>query len=126
MKEQDRILKSIALNAFKDTRIVKTIVHHPFMFVKKVMADPDDYRPIRIRFLGVFVMKYMKNKEMLRKYSYIVSAIKLHPEVIGIFENPTFDNEYQARIFINKAFVNNEKENILVIYDAIYKAIGEI
>lgn len=123
IKIQDQIIKHISLIKFKDPRIIQTIVQHPMLFAKKTMADPDDFRPIRIRYFGVFVQKYMRNKEMFRKFSYIIKALKTNDELYKIFEDPKFENERDARLYVNEIFGNNDKENMLVIYDAIYKAI---
>jgi hypothetical protein len=124
MTEQDRIIKHISLIKFKDPRIIQQVVYHPFLFAKHRMADPDDYRPIRIRYFGAFVGKYMHNKEMFKKLSYIIQALKDHNELIKIFVDPVFTNDYDARIYINKLFDANDKDSINAIYDSIVKAIG--
>ena len=125
MKEQDRIIKHISLIKSKDVRVVQSIVYHPIFFAKKVMSDPDDYKPIRIRYFGVFVQKYMRNKDMYKKLSYIIKAIKKYPKLIEIFVDPTFSNELDARKYVNKLFDENNKEALTVVYDVVYKAIGE-
>jgi hypothetical protein len=123
MTEQDKIIKSISLDNFKDPRVIKQIVYHPLLFAKRRMADPDDYRPIRIRYFGVFLQKYMRNKEMFKKLSFIVSNLKLHPKLIKIFVEPTFVNYLDAIKYVNELFESNNKDAINEIYDTIYKAI---
>ena len=125
MKEQDRIIKHISLIKHKDVRVVQNIVYHPLLFAKKKMADPDEFRPIRIRYFGVFTQKWMRNKEMFKRLSYIITAIKNHPELIQLFEDPVFTNERDARLYVNRLFDENNKEGIREVYDAMYKAIGE-
>jgi len=123
MKLQDKILKHISLIKNLDVRIIKNIVYHPLLFAKKKMADPDEYRPIRIRYFGVFIQKYMHNKEMFKKLSYIIKALKEHHNLYKIFIDPTFETDLEARIFVNKLFDEDNKQAILDIYNAIIKAI---
>lgn len=126
MKDQDKLIKSISLLKFKDPRIIQTIVYHPLFFAKKKMSDPDDLRPIRIRYFGVFVGKYMRNKEMFKKLSYVIKALKEHPELVNIFVDPTFDNDLDARIYVNKLFDTNDRDSLRAIYDAVFKAIEKV
>jgi hypothetical protein len=125
MRDQDRIIKSISLIKFKDPRIIQNIVYHPLFFAKKKMADPDDLRPIRIRYFGVFVGKYLHNKEMFKKLSYIISALKKHPELINIFVDPTFTNEEDAIIYVRNLFTIQDKKSLVAIYDMVFKAIDK-
>lgn len=126
MTVQEQIIKHISLIKFKDPRVIQTIVYHPFLFAKRKMTDPDDYRPIRIRYFGVFVGKYMRNKEMFHKLTYIISALKTRNNMYKIFVDPKFDNDLDARKYVNKLFDTNDKESMEKIYDAIYKAIEKI
>ena len=89
------------------------------------MADPDDYRPIRIRYFGAFTGKFMRNKEMYQKLSYIIQSIKDHPKLIKIFVDPAFTDDLSARKYVNALFDDNAKDSVNEIYDAIRKAIGE-
>lgn len=130
MKEQDRIIKHISLVKFKDPRIIQAIVYHPLLFAKHRMADPDDYRPIRIRYFGAFVQKYMRNKEMYGKLSYIITQIKLHPKLIKLFVDPDtgsyfFSTELELRKYVNNLFDTNQKDELNNVYDAVFKAIEE-
>jgi hypothetical protein len=124
--EQDKIIKHISLIKFKDPRIIQSIVYYPFFFAKQKMADPDDYRPIRIRYFGAFVGKYMRNKLMYKKLSYVITALKTHPKLFKIFIDPKFTNEADARKYVNKLFDDNNKEALETIYDAVYKAIEKV
>jgi len=121
MKEQDKIIKHISLIKFKDPRIIQQVVYHPILFAKHVMADPDDYRPIRIRYFGAFVGKFMRNKEMHMKLSYIIQAIKSDPKLIRIFIDPSFDDDLMARKYVNQLFDESNKDAINDIYDTIVK-----
>jgi hypothetical protein len=123
MKEQEKLIKHISLIKFKDPRIIQTIVNHPMFFAKQKMTDPDDLRPIRIRYFGVFVGKYMRNKEMFKKLSYVIAALKRHPELTELFVEPSFTNERDARKYVNLLFDNNDRDSLRAIYDAVFKAI---
>jgi len=122
-REQDKLIKHISLIKFKDPRVIQAIVYHPMLFAKHKMADPDDIRPIRIRYFGVFTGKYMRNKEMFKKLSYIIAALKANPKLIELFVDPTFDNDLDARMYVNNLFDSNDKASMEAIYDCIYKAI---
>ena len=126
MKEQDRIIKHISLIKFKDPRIVQAIAYHPLLFAKRKMTDPDDYRPIRIRYFGTFVGKYMRNKEMYKKLSYIITSLKMHPKLIKVFVDPSFENELDVIKYVNQLFNDNNKEAVELVYDVIYKAIEKV
>ena len=126
MKEQDKIIKHISLIKFKDPRVIQNIVYHPILFAKQKMTDPDDCRPIRIRYFGVFTGKYMRNKDTHKKFSYCISSLKEHPELISIFVDPTFTNDKDARKYIVSLFQSNDKPSIEAIYDMLYKAIEKV
>lgn len=126
MKEQDKLIKHISLIKFKDPRVIQAIVYHPLLFAKRKMTDPDDLRPIRIRYFGAFVGKYMRNKEMFKKLSYVIAALKAHPELIEIFVDPVCATEKEARVYVNQLFDRNDKDSLNAIYDVIYKAIGDL
>jgi hypothetical protein len=126
ISEQDKLIKHISLIKFKDPRVIQSIVYHPMLFAKRKMTDPDDLRPIRIRYFGVFVGKYMRNKEMFKKLSYTIKCIKEHPELIDIFVDPKFDDDREARLYICKLFDTNQKDSLCAIYDAVAKAMEKM
>jgi hypothetical protein len=130
MRDQDKILKHLSLIKFKDLRVIQAIAYHPLLFAKHKMADPDDYRPIRIRYLGAFVQKYMHNKEMHKKSSYILTQVKLHPKLIKLFVDPDTGDPFFANItefkrYIDNLFVESKKDDLNELYDAILKAIED-
>jgi hypothetical protein len=125
MREQDRILKHIALSKFKDTRVVQAIAYHPLLFAKRKMSDPDDYRPVRIRYFGVFVQKYMHNKEMFKKMSYIFNTLKEHPKLIKVFIDPKFSTLDEALDYVKQLIEENNKDALNVVYDVLVKAIED-
>ena len=54
----DEIIKELAIKYNKDIRVIKLICEHPLFFTKYHIADPNDVRPIMIRYLAKFVPKF--------------------------------------------------------------------
>lgn len=57
-----KIIKILSDKYDKDTRVVELITRHPFRFIRDVISDPIDDRPIRLMYFGVFTQKNTKNK----------------------------------------------------------------
>jgi hypothetical protein len=57
------VIKQISLTIGKDKRVVECIVHHPLLFTKHVIEDPNDIRAIMIPYFGKFVFKIFKTVE---------------------------------------------------------------
>ena len=125
MREQDLVIKHISLLKFKDPRIVKEIVYHPIVFAKHVMADPDDYRPIRIRYFGAFVLKFMHNKAMFKKLNFISQALSDHPDLYKMFVDPSFNSSRLAMKYVKLLWDANDLDSINAIHDFIIKAIED-
>lgn len=59
----DDIIKQLSIQLGKDKRVVEQIVHHPLLFTKHMIEDPNTIRPIMIPFFGKFVFKFGKTIE---------------------------------------------------------------
>jgi hypothetical protein len=60
---EDSIIKDISLRKMKDTRVIKLIAHYPLKFLKDKMQNNADWRPVRIRYFGIFgLTKAAKDK----------------------------------------------------------------
>lgn len=65
---EDQIIKDISLRKMKDIRVIRLIAHYPLKFLKDKMQNMEDWRPVRIRYFGVFGLtkaakdKYLNNK----------------------------------------------------------------
>lgn len=57
MKIKDKLVKELAEKYGVDPRIVRLIVDYPIKFSRDKISDPEDMRPIRIRYFGVFLPK---------------------------------------------------------------------
>ena len=121
MLKQDIIIRDLAAKYKKDPRIIEAIVYSPLKFTKKVIEDPNDDRPIRIKYFGVFVQKPIFNKdtrmkkliEDLRKdmvaTSIVMGAI-LH------FPVPTTES---AKHIIDMAEEQDDYDKVRLIWDAL-------
>ena len=126
MKVQDRIINSISLLKFKDKRIIQNIVYHPLLFAKRRMTDPDDERPIRIRYFGVFTQKYLHNKTSAKQYRFIRDHIE-DPLVMAAIRslNNEIVNTESAYKWLYYLYNANKKDQFDKLYNIICKAIGE-
>lgn len=61
----NNIYNQLAKKYNKDVRFIRRITHHPFDFLHKKITDPDDHRPVRLRYVGVFYVKPYWRKEMI-------------------------------------------------------------
>jgi len=120
MTEQERIIKSISLDKFKDPRIIQHIVNHPILFAKHVMANPDDYRPVRIRYFGVFTQKYMYNKEVFKQFNTIKQWFAEYPDLLGLYD---FNTLQECNVYVRNLLDSNNKVALKEIYDTLSKAI---
>ena len=62
---QDRFIRELAKKYNKDPRVIREIVYSPLKFATRVISDPADVRPIRIRYFGVFTLKHRDAKNNL-------------------------------------------------------------
>ena len=127
MKEQDKIIKNISLLRFKDLRVVRTIVYHPLLFAKRIMMDPDDNRPIRIRYFGAFVQKYLCNKTFFKKLHRLQALLLTDDRVLLIIQSidSSIETVREARIYLNTMVSMNQFEKLIKVVDKVFKAIGE-
>ena len=61
---QNNIYVELAKKYKKDARFIRRVAHHPFDFLHQKISDPDDHRPIRFRYVGVFYVKPYWRKAM--------------------------------------------------------------
>jgi hypothetical protein len=66
------IYSEIGKRMGKDVRLVRAAAHHPFEFYVKRMEDPQDHRPMRFRYLGVFFVKpyWRKGLKSVKKIGF--------------------------------------------------------
>jgi len=66
MKFKRELINKLSREHGVDPRVVQLVVDYPFSFARKRMADDEDDRPIRLRYLGVFVKKGKHGKEEVK------------------------------------------------------------
>jgi hypothetical protein len=125
MTEQERIVKDMSLCRFKSPQVIQYIVNHPMLFAKRVMSDPDDYRPVRIRYFGVFTQKYMHNKETFKKFSFISETLKSNNESYKVFNYAgyRFVDWQMALAYLKDVMRDGDKEEMDRLCSIFTKAI---
>jgi hypothetical protein len=79
------VIKELSLTTGLDPRVITVITNHPFRFVRDCMIRKDS-RPIRLRNLGVFSPKAVKDKKIInqRRIDRIMNG-KYNDRVIEYF-----------------------------------------
>lgn len=102
-----------------DARLVRTAAHHPFSFLARVIEDPKDYRPIRLRYLGAFVPKPIWRKGMKK-----VKVIGLPVEGACIYAR--VPEEKYGRQYINLKRGRIEGGRFIADDNSVNCSIGEV
>lgn len=89
-KWQDKIIDQLAFKYGLDKRVVREVVYYPLLFTNRVMNDPKDDRPIRIKHLGVFAYRGSRNKSVIEKPKYDL-IIQHAEELFNIHYNEEFE-----------------------------------
>lgn len=64
---KETLIKQIATVKQLDPRVVRLIADFPLKFSRDKISDPDNLRPIRIRYLGVFQLKNKLLRQEIKK-----------------------------------------------------------
>ena len=78
----DRIVKLLSIKYGMDIRVVRAICHSPFKFLKAKMEDMFDWRPVRLRYFGIFGL----TKKAKEKYGELDREV---PKDVGLPEGRT-------------------------------------
>jgi hypothetical protein len=62
----DNIYMQISKKVGRDVRLVRKVTHHPFDFLSRQMADVNNHKNVRFRYLGVFAAKEYWRKGMTK------------------------------------------------------------
>lgn len=90
----DNIYTRISKETGKDVRIIRAAAHHPFKFLSERIADKEDHRPVRLRYLGAFFVKPYWHKGLQKS-----SKIGLPPE--GSFIWARVPEKKYSKTYIN-------------------------
>ena len=121
MLKQDIIIRDLAAKYKKDPRIIEAIVYSPLKFTKRVIENPQDDRPVRIKYFGVFTQKVVFNKDtrMKKLISDLRKDMVVTSTVMGVllhFIVPTIES---ASKIIDDAEKTDDYEKIKMIWDAL-------
>jgi len=121
---QDRLIRKLAKKYNKDPRIIKEIVYSSLKFASRVISDPLDMRPIRVRYFGVFALKH-KNakdnmfKDRVKKMKGNMSKVLIIMTAMGYLIK---DDKSVNRI-LDEALEVKDYEKIQTIWEE-YKSVG--
>jgi len=121
MLKQDIIIRDLAAKYKKDPRIIEAIVYSPLKFTKRVIENPQDDRPVRIKYFGVFVQKpiFNKNTRMKKLLEDLRKDMKLTVFVMASILQFPVSNEEQAKHIIDLAEETDDFEKIKMIWDVL-------
>ncbi len=122
---QDRFIRELAKKYNKDPRVVKEIVYSPLKFASRVVSDPVDMRPIRIRYFGVFTLKHKNAKDNLFKNR--VKKLKGNMgKVLIIMASMGYLIKDQSSVhrILDEALEIKDYEKIQTIWEE-YKSVGK-
>lgn len=122
---QDRLMRRLAKEHGKDPRVIKEIVNSPIKFANRVISDPWDIRPIRIRYFGVFMLKHKDAKDNLAKahVKYMKAKI-VKIMIIMTSMGYIIKDETSVNRILDEALENKEYDKLQVIWEE-YKRVGK-
>lgn len=128
LTQQEIIIKDLAAKYRKDKRVIERIVYSPLKFFKQVATDDVNYRPVRVRYFGVFVQKNTNNKvgRENRHIKYIEDNIIDAAVVMATTLGFQIKDVASARRIITDAVETRDIEKLEMIYTALkaYKRNG--
>lgn len=116
------IIEHLAFKYGLDKRVVTNIVHYPMLFTKRVMNDPKDDTPIRIKFLGVFAYRGSRNKRVYEQPKYDI-IIQHAEELFDIHYNKEFESLDQFVEYIVDSFNTADYQAIKKVHDIFKEKI---
>ena len=119
MLEQERLIRNIAKKKEMNLRITKTIAYYPLKFAKERMTDLSDDRPVRIRYFGAFVHKYMGSKKYRyeKKADLLLDSIEDVAVMMATILGFQLVNFESAKNIIELAVEQKDYEKIKMIWD---------
>ena len=120
MKKNDKIIRELAKKYNKDVRIIEQIVRSPFKFTNRIIQDPYDKRPIRLRYFAVFVQKesYNKEKRLKDMVRILLNNIQDVLVVMVSMLGYSIDSIKSAKRIIEDAVEDKDYEKLKDIWDA--------
>jgi len=115
---QDRLIRKIAKEHGKDERVINAMVYSPLKFANRIISDPLDSRPIRIRYFGVFVLKHKEGKnnmfkDRVRRLKKDIGRTMVIMSSMGYM----IQNEESVNRILDEALEHGDHEKIQVIWE---------
>ena len=105
----ENIYKQISNKVGKDVRLVRKVAHHPFDFFSRSMANVNDHRATRLRYLGVFYAKDYWRKGMVKPIedNYPEEGESIYARVPEERYGKTYINLKKGKVE-NKSFISED------------------
>jgi hypothetical protein len=74
--DNDKIIRILSKKYGKDERVIRSVTNVPFLFTKKVISSLEDERPIRIPYMGSFVLRRHRTKSKHLHYMLLKEVVE--------------------------------------------------
>ena len=120
MDKKGYIIRELAEKYNKDVRVIQHLVDSPFKFTSRIIQDPYDDRPIRLRYFAVFVQKesYNKEKKLKDMIKTLLDNIQDTLVIMASSLGYDIDKSDSAKRIIKDAVKAKDYEKIKNIWDA--------
>lgn len=115
------VINNLAIKYKKDPRVIEYIIHYPFLFVQNIIRSEDE-RPIRLRHLGVFVLKPSASKvdSYNRRLSFLYDNAK---EVVKV---EPFTKESDVLEALDEYKTTENKDAVHKLYNRYKKLVKHL
>ena len=120
MDKKGYIIRDLAKKYNKDVRVIQQLVDSPFKFTSRIIQDPYDKRPIRLRYFAVFVQKKVYDKESKLR-DMIKTLLNNIQDVLVVMASTlgySISKTESAKRIIEEARDSKDYEKIKDIWDA--------
>ena len=120
MNKKGLIIRDLAKKYNKDVRVTQQIVDSLFKFVNRVITDPCDKRPVRLRYFGVFMEKEKMNKKMKAEHVVKLLLDNIQDTLVVMASTLGYDvsTAKGAKAKIERALAEKDYEKLTDIYNA--------
>jgi len=122
---QDRFIRELAKKHNKDPRVIREVVYSPLKFASRVVSDPTDMRPIRVRYFGVFALKHKDAK--INMFKDRVKKLKANMGktlIIMAAMGYLIKDDKSVNRILDEALEVRDYEKIQTIWEE-YKSVGK-
>jgi hypothetical protein len=121
-KWQNKLVEKLAVKYGLDKRVVKVVTDYPLLFTKRVMNDPADDTPIRIKHLGVFAYRGSRTKEKVErpKFDMILQNVE---ELYDVHYKDLFESQDEFVEYLVDSFKEAEYSAIRSVHEIFKEKI---